>query len=75
MIILGIEKPFTLRNLIYLSSVLKRLTAFQVTWGQTIPVYCRLRFCVVNAVSFFQRFIDCLTEKYQLCGSYACLDN
>ena len=37
--------------------------------------YTRLPFGVTNGVSFFQRFIDFLIEKYQLRGTYAYLDN
>ena len=37
--------------------------------------YTRLPFGVTNGVSFFQRFIDFLIEKYQLRDTYAYLDN
>ena len=43
--------------------------------GAKLNQYTRLPFGVTNGVSFFQRFIDYLIEKYCLCGTYAYLDN
>ena len=37
--------------------------------------YTRLPFGVTNGVSFLQRFIDFLIEKYRLSGTYAYVDN
>ena len=48
-------------------------TAFEA--GGKLYHYTRLPFGVTNGVSFFQRFIDYLIEKYCLCGTYAYLDN
>ena len=48
-------------------------TAFEA--GGKFYQYTRLPFGVTNGVSFFQRFIDYLIEKYWLCGTYAYLDN
>jgi len=38
--------------------------------GSKLYQYTRLPFGVTNGVSFFQRFIDCLIEKYRLCGTF-----
>ena len=48
-------------------------TAFET--GGKLYQYTRLPVGVTNGVSFFQRFIDYLIEKYCLCGTYAYLDN
>ena len=45
-------------------------TAFEA--GGKLYQYTRLPFGVTNDVSFFQRFIDYLIEKYCLCGTYDC---
>ena len=37
--------------------------------------YTRLPFGVTNGVSFFQRLVDKLIEKYKLSGTFAYLDN
>ena len=37
--------------------------------------YTRLPFGVTNSVSFFQRIIDNIIAKYDLCDTYAYLDN
>ena len=51
----------------------RSFTAFEA--GGKLYQYTRLPFGVTNGVLFFQRFIDCLIEKYRLCGTYAYLDN
>ena len=48
-------------------------TAFEA--GGKLYQYTRLRFGVTNGVSFFQRSIDFVIEKYRLSGTYAYLDN
>ena len=48
-------------------------TAFEA--GRKLYQYTRLPFGVTNGVSFFQRFINFVIEKYQLSGTYAYLDN
>ena len=48
-------------------------TAFEA--GGKLYQYILLPFGVTNGVSFFQRFINFVIEKYQLSGTYAYLDN
>lgn len=48
-------------------------TAFEA--GGKLYHYTRLPFGVTNGVSYFQRFIDSVIEKYSLRGTYAYVDN